>query len=90
MYKLDITAQDLITIMEANKEKPKEALTEKFTKAIYDAMNHGKNYADVDIPLNEYWCCNNTDDVMNEFIQKGYKCDRVKDELYNDVIRISW
>lgn len=30
------------------------------------------------------------DDVMNEFIQKGYKCDRTKDELYNDVIRISW
>ena len=90
MYKLDITAQDLITIMEANKEKPKEALTEKFTKAIYDAMNHGKNYADVDIPFNDYWCCNNTDDVMNEFIQKGYKCDRTKDKLYNDVIRISW
>lgn len=90
MYKLDITAQDLITIMEANKEKPKEALTEKFTKAIYDAMNHGKNYADVDIPFNDYWCCNNTDDVMNEFIQKGYKCERAKDELYNDVIRIRW
>lgn len=90
MYKLDITAQDLITIMEANKEKPKEALTEKFTKAIYDAMNHGKNYADVDIPFNDYWCCNNTDDVMNEFVQKGYKCERAKDELYNDVIRIRW
>lgn len=90
MYKLDITAQDLITIMEANKEKPKEALTEKFTKAIYDAMNHGKNYADVDIPFNDYWCCNNTDDVMNEFVQKGYKCERAKDALYNDVIRISW
>ena len=90
MYKLDITAQDLITIMEANKEKPKEALTEKFTKAIYDAMNHGKNYADVDIPFNDYWCCNNTDDVMNEFIQKGYKCERAIDEFYNDVIRINW
>ena len=90
MYKLDITAQDLITIMEANKEKPKEALTEKFSKAILDAMNHGKNYANVDVPFNEYYCCNNTDDVMNEFIQKGYKCDRAKDELYNDVIRISW
>ena len=90
MYKLDITAQDLITIMEANKEKPKEILTEQFSKAIRDAMHNGKRYADVYIPFNDYYCCNNTDDVMNEFIKKGYRCDRVKDELYNDVIRISW
>lgn len=90
MYKLDITAQDLITIMEANKEKPKAALTEQFTKAIYEAMNHGKSYADVYIPSEDYYCCNNTDDVMDEFIKKGYNCDRTKDELYNNVIRISW
>lgn len=90
MYKLDITPQQLITIMEANKEKPKEALTEKFTKAIYDAMNHGKNYADVDIPLNDYYCCDNTDNVIDEFVKKGYNCSRVKDEFFNNVIRISW
>lgn len=90
MYKLDITPQDLISIMEANKEKPKEALTEKFTKAIYDAMNRGKNYADVNVPFNDYYCCNNTDNVIDEFVKKGYKCSRVQDELFNDVIRISW
>ena len=76
--------------MEANKEKPKEALTEQFTKAIYEAMNNGKNYADVYIPTEDYYCCNNTDDVIDEFIKKGYECDRTKDELYNDVIRIRW
>lgn len=90
MYKLDITAQELISIMEANKEKPKAALTEQFTKAIYEAMNHGKNYADVSVPFNDYYCCNNTDNVIDEFVKKGYRCSRVQDELYNDVIRISW
>lgn len=90
MYKLDITPQQLITIMEANKEKPKEALTEQFTKAIYEAMNNGKNYADVDVPLHDYWCCNNTDNVIDEFVKKGYKCSRVQNEHFNDVIRIRW
>lgn len=90
MYKIDITAQDLITIMESNKNKPKEILTEQFSKAITDAMHNGKRYAYVYVPLKDFYCCNTTDSVIKEFIANGYGCVRTVDELNNDVIKVSW
>ena len=89
MYKIDITAKDLISIMEANKNKPKEILTEQFSKAITDAMNNGKRYAYVYVPFKEYYC-NTTDTVIKEFIANGYGCERTTDELNDDAIKVSW
>lgn len=90
MYKLDITAQDLITIMESNKNKPKEILTIQFSKAITEAMSKGKTYAYVYVSANDYYCCNTTDEVIQEFIDNGYGCWKTVDEFNDNVIKVSW
>ena len=49
-----------------------------------------KTYAYVYVSVNDYYCCNTTDEVIQEFIDNGYGCCRTVDEFDNDVIKVSW
>ena len=60
-----------------NKEK---ALVEKLEQEI-------NNDIDMNVETEQFI---STDNVIDEFVKKGYKGSRVQDELFNDVIRISW
>ena len=90
MFTVNISASELAKITEQNLTKPKDILIENISQAIKEASGQGKRECYYPMPHHDFFCCDNTDLAIEEFINNGYQCKKYEDWKHDLFIHVEW